>query len=127
MPACCARGGSTSCNPGSGSIRFIGRHRAAVVANGMVTIVCETPIELIQPLRVDERLQDTPNLVLIVAPPQTAQEAHLQNAVDMTVDPLPQTRLVARVGQEQPRHLHDIVSAQYEAGFSAGGIELGQF
>src|SRR5215471_20920684 len=85
------------------------------------------PVEIGEPLRIDEGLQDAPDFELVVAAAQPAQGPHVHDTVDVGIDSVVQSDLVRAVRKEQTHHLNDVVSAKNKARLAACCIELCQF
>src|SRR5690606_33037115 len=57
-------------------------------------VLREAPVELAEPLRVDEGFKNSPHLELIVLPAQAPQEPELDDAIDVGIDAVHELRLV---------------------------------
>src|SRR5258708_19196710 len=81
-------------------------------------------IEMGEAVRIDERLQDAPDLKPVVRPAQPAQEPHVHHAIDIGADAVIQPNLVGGLGKKPAHHLDNVVPAENEARLAARGVEL---
>ena len=108
----------------------IGRGLLAVGEGGAVG--GEAGVEVGEPLRVDEGLEDAAHLVAGgrggagAGGLEAGEEAELDDLVDVGLDLVDQARLVGAFGQEHAHQLDDVVAPEHQAGVAAAGVELGE-
>ena len=83
-----------------------------------------TLIEIGEPLRIDEGLQDAPDFKPVVRAAQPAQKPHIHDVIDIGADAVVQPRLVGGVGEKHAHHLQDVVATKDKALFPARSVEL---
>src|SRR5690606_34370873 len=78
-------------------------------------VLREAPVELAEPLRVDEGFKNSPHLELIVLPAQAPQEPELDDAIDVGIDAVHELRLVRAARQEELHEVDDLLPRENEA------------
>src|SRR5690606_37748459 len=89
-------------------------------------VLREALLELVQPLRVHEGLQNPSHLELILLPAQPPQEPELDDAVDVGVDAVDELRLVGAARQEELHEIDDLRARKDQARVAAGRVVLGE-
>ena len=83
-------------------------------------------LSCIEPLGVDEGLENPADFELVMTPVETAQETHVDDAVQVGVDAVHQAGLVDGIGHENAHHFDDVLAAEDQSCVAAGGVEPGQ-
>ena len=78
-------------------------------------VLVEAPLEPREPLAIDERLEDPANLELFGIAAEAPKKSEIDDLVDVRVDDVAGPRVVAGLGEKDPEHLVDLVSAEDEA------------
>ena len=83
-------------------------------------------VELSKPLGVDERPQDAPHLVGLVAAFQGPEKAKFDHLGDVAAHAVVQLGLVGGIWQEQPHHIKDFGASNHKTRVAALGVEFGE-
>ena len=91
----------------------------------IIEVLPETPVELAEPLPVDDEGADNAaHLVLVVTAAQAVEEAKLFDPLDVTVDLAAELDVVSVGRRVDANQIKYLVAAQDEAYLGAGGVEF---